>query len=101
MRLICCLFLLTGSMVFADYTSQGYEYPTLQGSDEDIEQQVSLALQQNRALQGSNIQINVDNGQVTLTGTVKSDSDKVIAGSVANSVSGVSFVQNQLVISPK
>lgn len=99
MRLFLIMSLLASPLLFAEYTSQGYEYPTLSGTDDAIQQNVTLALSQNSLLQGDNIQVAVENGNVTLSGSVKSNSEKSIATTVANSVSGVTNVQNNLIIS--
>jgi hyperosmotically inducible periplasmic protein len=47
------------------------------------------------------IHIIVENGNVTLTGVVDSDMDLAIAGMRANSVPGVSSVDNELQVAPK
>jgi osmotically-inducible protein OsmY len=70
----------------------------LSDTDQSIQQQVRLALQKNSSLNSNNIQFTVENGKVTLTGTVKSDSEKSIAATTVTNVPGVTWVQNDLVI---
>ena len=51
-------------------------------------------------LRDSTINVDVDNGVVTLTGTVASAAQKTRAEQVAKSVEGVKSVRNQLKVSP-
>lgn len=75
-----------------------YSYPTLAGSDAEIEQKVREKLSTNTRLAtgGKNINISVSYGKVTLTGSVSSPAEKSLAASTARKVTGVTTVNNQL-----
>jgi hypothetical protein len=70
---------------------QGYQ----RGNDR-IEEDVCERLTQHGGLDASNIQVNVDNGEVTLSGTVDSRQDKRMAEDLTESVAGVNDVHNHL-----
>lgn len=65
-------------------------------SDERIREDVSdrLALQDH--IDPSEIEVNVSNGEVTLTGTVQSRHEKFLVEEIADDVAGVNDVHNQL-----
>ncbi|WP_222182668.1 BON domain-containing protein [Geminicoccus harenae] len=65
-------------------------------SDERIREDVSDRLTEDPSLDASDIEVNVSDGEVTLTGTVRRREDKRQAEDLADSVSGVSHVQNNL-----
>lgn len=65
-------------------------------SDERIREDVNDRLTDDAYLDASNIEVSVDSGIVTLKGTVDNRSDKRRAEYLAESVSGVSDVSNQL-----
>ena len=65
-------------------------------SDERIREDVNERLTDDSFLDATNIEVSVDSGIVTLTGTVNNRSDKRRAEDLAESVSGVSDVSNQL-----
>ncbi|HEU5430150.1 MAG TPA: BON domain-containing protein [Thermomicrobiales bacterium] len=67
-----------------------------QRSDNRIEEDVNEALTQNGHLDATNIQVKVDQGVVTLTGTVDSRQDKRMAEDIADSCPGVKDVNNQI-----
>ncbi len=73
---------------------QGY-----QRSDEDIRDTVCERLAQNGRLDASNMHVDVNNGEVTLKGTVDSRNSKRLAEDIADSVYGVTDVHNDLRIS--
>jgi hypothetical protein len=52
-------------------------------------------------LRDSTINVDVDNGVVTLSGTVATPAQKIKAAQVAKSVKGVKSVKNNLMVSPK
>jgi hypothetical protein len=52
-------------------------------------------------LRDSTINVDVDNGVVTLSGTVATPAQKIKATQVAKSVKGVKSVKNNLMVSPK
>lgn len=70
-------------------------------SDERIEEDVCERLTENSELDASDITIQVENGEVTLSGTVDDRYFKRLAEDIVDSVSGVKDVHNQIKISPK
>lgn len=70
-----------------------------QRSDDRIEEDVNEALTRHPALDPSDIEVKVLNGEVTLTGTVDSRQDKRMAEDAAEGCSGVRDVHNQLRVS--
>ena len=69
-------------------------------SDERIEEDVNESLTRHPGLDASEIQVAVENGEVTLTGIVESRLDKRMAEDAAESCSGVVDVHNQLRVAP-
>ena len=65
-------------------------------SDERIQEDVSEELTRSGDLDASDIEVRVENGEVTLTGTVESRQDKRLAEDIADRCSGVQEVHNQL-----
>lgn len=65
-------------------------------SDERIRDDVNDRLTDDSWLDASQISVEVSNGEVTLNGTVKSRDDKRRAEDVAEAVSGIKHVQNNL-----
>jgi osmotically-inducible protein OsmY len=65
-------------------------------SDDRIREDVSDRLAQQDQVDPSDIEVQVQNGEVTLTGTVQSRHEKFLAEELADDVSGVSDVHNQL-----
>ncbi len=65
-------------------------------SDERICEDVSARLTEHGWIDASDIDVNVDNGEVTLTGTVDSRATKRLAEDIADSVPGVRDVHNRL-----
>lgn len=65
-------------------------------SDERIREDVSDRLTDNPVLDASDIEVTVSGGEVTLSGTVDSRYSKRLAEDVAEDVSGVTHVQNNL-----
>jgi osmotically-inducible protein OsmY len=70
-----------------------------QRSDDRIEEDVNEALTRHPGLDASEIDVKVQNGEVTLTGTVDSRQDKRMAEDAAESCPGVRDVHNQLRVS--
>ena len=70
---------------------QGY-----QRSDARIEEDVCEHLTHHGMLDASGIQVQVENGEVTLTGTVESRQAKRLAEDILDAISGVRDVHNQL-----
>src|SRR4030095_12930336 len=65
-------------------------------SDERIKEDVNDRLSDDYYLDASDVEVNVTNTEVTLTGTVTSREDKRRAEDLAESVSGVTNVENRL-----
>jgi osmotically-inducible protein OsmY len=76
---------------FAGRGPQGYKR-----SDERITEDVNEALTQDHDLDASNITVEIQNGEITLKGTVSDREAKRRAEDIAESCSGVREVQNQL-----
>jgi BON domain len=70
---------------------QGY-----QRSDARIEEDVCEHLTHHGMLDATGIQVRVENGEVTLTGTVESRQAKRLAEDILDSISGVRDIHNQL-----
>jgi hypothetical protein len=67
-------------------------------SDEEIRDDIRNRLDQNDQLKGEDIDVDVDNGIVTLTGEVKTEQEKDLAETVAFTVAAVRGVHNQLTV---
>ena len=67
-----------------------------QRSDDRIREDVNDRLTQHGQIDATEIQVNVNNGEVTLRGTVNSRREKRMAEDVAETVFGVTDVHNQL-----
>jgi hypothetical protein len=65
-------------------------------SDERIREDVNDRLAQQYDFDPSDVEVQVANGEVTLTGTVRSRHEKFIAEEIADDVSGVNEVHNQI-----
>ena len=70
---------------------QGY-----QRSDARIEEDICEHLTHHGMLDASGIQVQVENGEVTLTGTVESRQAKRLAEDILDGISGVRDIHNQL-----
>lgn len=70
-----------------------------QMSDDMIREDVCERLSNNGAVDAGDIDVNVKNGEVTLSGTVKNKNEKRLAEDVAESVFGVHDVFNNLQVS--
>jgi osmotically-inducible protein OsmY len=76
---------------FAGRGPQGYKR-----SDERITEDINEALTRDHQIDATNIQVEVQNGEVTLKGTVSDREAKRRAEDIAESCSGVKEVQNQV-----
>ena len=65
-------------------------------SDDKIYEEVRELLTNNPDLEASEIELHVESGEVTLTGTVESRDAKWLTEDLVNSVSGVREVNNRL-----
>lgn len=72
--------------------------PTEDYLDEDIAEDIVNALERNVSITASNIDVKVENGEVTLTGTVDTISEKNSAYEAARYTPGVVLVKNELVV---
>ncbi len=70
-------------------------------SDADIQEDVCSRLAANGQLDASNIEVQVNNHEVTLKGDVDSRADKRLAEDIADSVFGVDDIYNQLHVKNK
>ena len=67
-----------------------------QRSDERIREDINERLTQHPEVDATEIEVQVQNGEVTLTGSVEQRHEKRIAEDIAESVSGVKDVHNQI-----
>ncbi|MGH9457473.1 MAG: BON domain-containing protein [Thermoanaerobaculia bacterium] len=81
------------------YTGRGPK--GYQRSDERIREEVSERLMEDDRLDASNIEVRVENGEVTLTGTVDGRRMKRHAEDLAESIRGVRDIHNQLRVEPR
>jgi hypothetical protein len=65
-------------------------------TDERIAEEVNDVLTENDSLDATEVQVSVQNGEVTLSGTVDNRFERRLAEDLADSVSGVQHVQNNL-----
>ena len=84
-----------GAQSFAGRGPKGYAR-----SDERIHEEVCELLTRNPYVDASDIEVRVENGEVTLTGTIHDRYMKRIAEDVAESASGVHDVHNRLTVRP-
>ncbi len=70
-------------------------------SDERIYEEVCERMMQHGQLDASDINVEVENGEVTLTGNVSDRQTKRLAGYIADTVSGVRDVHNRLQLHEK
>jgi hypothetical protein len=70
-------------------------------SDERIKEDVNDRLSDDYYLDASDVEVAVQNTEVTLTGTVNSRTEKRLAEDIAESVSGVTNVENRLRVKQK
>ena len=76
--------------------------PRVDRSAAILGQSVETALLYDAATESYEIDVNADdNGRVTMTGTVDSWAERELAETVAKSVSGVTSINNQIIVKPK
>ena len=68
--------------------------------DDVLYDQVRIKIANDRVVGGGNIQVNVTNGVVELSGTVKHEKQRTQAEKVAKKVKGVKNVENKLRVAP-
>lgn len=67
-------------------------------SDDELERVVKKLLRSSQSLDASDITVTADKGNLTLSGTVKSDQQKHAASSMLGLLHGVGVVQNDLIV---
>lgn len=74
--------------------------PVMSEADRTLAQRVEAALRQDTTLASAarNIQVSATSGEVTLRGSVSNQQEKTDLGSKAQQVTGVTRVNNQLVV---
>ena len=68
------------------------------GSDKDIQEKIIAKLKQEHQVDASKIQVEVQNGKVTLTGEVSSAEAQSSANWITTGIQGVTDVMNQLTV---
>ena len=92
--------LLSGMLIVsAGCKKQSAEQPAPR-SDEQIASDVQAKITGESALNGQNIQVAVNNGLVTLSGTAGDEASRALAGNDAGAVQGVKTVVNNLTVAP-
>jgi osmotically-inducible protein OsmY len=71
-----------------------------EAKDDLIYDQIRQKLSTDREVGGNAIEVKVENGHVTLTGSVRTERQKSRAEKVTKNVKGVKKVENELVIAP-
>jgi len=103
---ISALFVLTGALVFATvsstrtYAAQTSTARSVAADDSTLHDRIDAAIEKDATLKDQNIDVDVKNHVVTLTGAVQTAARKAHAERVAN-VAGVTRVDNQLKVDPK
>jgi hypothetical protein len=87
-------FSVAGSWMVGPHSGRGPR--GYQRSDARIEEDVNERLTNHGMLDATGIQVRVENGEVTLTGTVESRQAKRLAEDILDSISGVKDIHNQL-----
>lgn len=72
-----------------------------QRTDERVLEDINEALTRHPAVDATDVEVQVANGEATLTGVVGSRQEKRIAGDCAWQVAGIRDVHNQLKIQPR
>lgn len=80
-----------------DFTGRGPK--AWKRSDQRIEEDLNEQLTRHRDIDATEIEVKVQNGEVTLSGTVTDRQSKRLAEDIAENVSGVHNVQNQIRVS--
>ena len=69
-------------------------------ADKRIRQEVDIAIEQDPALRDRPISFTVDNGDISVTGTVRTETERQKINELAMHVSGVKSVANALRVTP-
>lgn len=70
-------------------------------SDEWVAGRVEGALSYNTYLDSSDLSVDIDEGEATLTGTVSSDTERELAQQITSGIDGVSSVDNRIKVDPE
>ncbi len=89
------------SAVISGCKSQKPTEPPVARTDQQIANDIQGKIQAESALTGQSIQISVSNGVATLSGTVKDDASRALAGNDTGTVDGVKTVVNNLTVQPE
>lgn len=90
-------WLVPGVQGVKDNLSTTNAQATPESADEKLAHRVEFELYSTKAISLKSVQIHAENGTVTLTGTVTSRAEKLLAERIAQSVAGVRKVINNLV----
>lgn len=98
--LLIIIFFLTGCGNYAEKTHQSWVEPPAGPvyDDSTIFARITQAIQSDPVLQGTNIEIKVKDGQVTLTGTVGKEDQITRSNMHAWIVDGVKKVDNEVAV---
>jgi osmotically-inducible protein OsmY len=69
-----------------------------QRSDDRIEEEINDQLTRHWSLDATDVQVEVNNGEVTLLGSVQTRRDRQLAEAIADSVFGVRDIHNRLAV---
>ena len=69
-------------------------------TDDHLYDRIRIQIANDREIGGNPIDVKVSNGDVELTGKVKTDKEKIRAEKVTKKVKGVKKVTNNIVVSP-
>jgi len=92
--------LMSGSGYQSSVSAQTATSGTVKIDDDSIQDRIEANLKANTILAPRDIDVDVDHGVVTLTGTVRTSDEKAIARRMAD-VSGVTQVRNRIDVDPK
>jgi hypothetical protein len=92
--------LLASALLFAAGCKQQQAAAPPARTDQQIAGDVQAKISAESALNGQNIQVAVNNGVATLSGTANDDASRALAGNDAGSVDGVKTVVNNLTVQP-
>jgi hypothetical protein len=85
-----------GNLAYRIYLTRSAQPAAAIVTDQDLQQEVERKLSASELFRGEKVSVNVTNGVVTLSGTVREDWKRISAGNIASSVAGVSAVKNGL-----
>jgi hypothetical protein len=70
-------------------------------TDQQVTSDIQAKIQGETALAGQNIQVSVNNGVATLSGTVSDNASRALAGNDSGTINGVRTVVNNLTVQPQ